>query len=721
MQNIMVRELIDRARRENRATLSEVESKTVLSCFGIPVVCEAAARTEEQAAAEALKMGFPVVVKGLGANLTHKTERGLVLVNLCAADDVRRAFREIRDAAGADWEACLVQPQIKGRRELVCGMFRDAQFGPCVMFGLGGVLAEALNDVTFRIAPVDQDQAREMQKEIRAAKLLGAFRGEAAADAEQLAFVLAGLSRLALTYPEIKEVDINPLIVMPDGGIKAVDALVVLGDPAPFAPESREDALRIRKALDVMANAESVAVVGATSAVRGGFLGIFGCMRHFGYQGRLYPINPKAEIIDGLKAYPNLASLPEKVDLVILAVPARAVPDALKDCIASGNHNVHIFTAGFKETEEEGGAKLQEVIETIAVAGGLHVVGPNCMGWYVPSRKMLTWNAAPAPAGPVSMISQSGGNAQEFTHHAARAHRIFFNKVVSYGNGLTLDSTDYLDYLAHDDSTSLVTMYVEGVKDGRRFLEVMQDAARRKPVILMKGGMTESGARAASSHTGAMAGARLVWEAFFRQSGAVRAESLEEMADITAAFHYLKATRGRRIGVVSVGGGQAVAVADICAQAGMELPAFSPATVEKIRAFIPPEGNMIRNPIDSYLAFMRQEYVGKIFDILAQSGEVDNIVVSLPLDWLYREEAQGNFIELVAHYLAGEGRTRLCGLPLMVAWRQYQDSEDFRKMRVRMEDILLTAGVPVYEGLNRAVRALAKVERYSAFLRAAQT
>jgi acyl-CoA synthetase (NDP forming) len=149
----------------------------------------------------------------------------------------------------------------------------------------------------------------------------------------------------------------------------------------------------------------------------------------------------------------------------------------------------------------------------------------------------------------------------------------------------------------------------------------------------------------------------------------------------------------------------------------MDLPAFSPATVKKIRAFIPPAGNMIRNPIDSYLAFMRTEYVGKIFDILAHSGEVDNVVVSLPLDWLYREAGQENFIEVIARYLAGEGREKLCGLPLIVAWRQYQDAEDFRRMRAVLEDILLAAGVPVYEGLNRAVRALARLERYSAFVK----
>jgi len=710
-----------KASQTSRATLSEHESKTILSNYGIPFVEEIVVFSEEEAADAARKTGYPAVVKGLGARLTHKTERGLVRLNLRSENDLRRAFREVREAAGDDGEACLVQPQIGGLREFVAGMFRDAQFGPCVMFGVGGVLTEALNDVAFRIAPVDRREAKRMLGEIRAVKLLGAFRNEAAVDIDGLADVLAGLSRLAIERPDIEEVDINPLIAMPDGRLKAVDALVVTGGGRPRAEGALVDVHAVRKALGVMTHAQSVAVIGATSAVRGGFLGIFGCMRSFGYAGRLYPINPKVAEIDGLKCYPNLVAVCEKVDLVIIAVPAKAVPDALRDCAASGNKNIHIFTAGFKETEEEEGAKLQQEIETIAREGGLHVVGPNCMGWYIPSRKMLTWNAAPVPAGPVSMISQSGGNAQEFTHHAARAHHLYFNKVVSYGNALTLDSPDFLDYLAHDDETTLVTMYLEGVQDGRRLLAIMRESTLRKPVIVMKGGLTESGARAASSHTGALAGSRRIWEAFFLQSGAVRVETLEEMADVAAAFHYLKETRGKRVAVLSVGGGAAVAVADTCALAGMELPAFSPATLKKIREFIPPAGNMTRNPIDSYLAFMRLEYVGKIFDILAQSGEIDNVVVSLPLDWLYREDAGGNFIEIIARYLTGDGRARLGGLPLMVAWRQYQDSEDFRQMRRLMENILLEGGIPVYEGLTRAIRALSKVERYSSFLRAGQS
>jgi len=600
----------DRARQSGRKTLSEVESKTILKTYGIPVVDETVVRTQEECVLAAAKLGFPVVVKAVGGKLAHKTERGLVKTHLDSEEEVRRACRELKGAAGADAEEFLLQPQVRGLRELTVGLFRDRQFGPCVMFGVGGVLAEALDDVTFRIAPLDKTQALAMVDEIRARKILGAFRGEAAVDLHQLADVLVGLSRLAAQRPDIAEVDINPLIVSPDGRMTAVDALVVTEDPSDLCDSPLVDAAAIRQALDQMAHARSVAVVGATSSIRGGYLGIFGSMRAFGYAGRLYPVNPKASEIDGIKAYPDLASLPEKADLVILAVPAKAVPAALSDCVASGHRNVHIFTAGFKETEEEEGRTLQAQIEAVARDGELHVVGPNCMGWYVPAQKMLTWNAAPAPAGPVSMISQSGGNAQEFTHHAAKVHRLYFNKVISYGNALTLDSPDFLDYLARDDSTSVIAMYLEGVKDGSRLTQVMLDATRRKPVVVMKGGMTESGARAASSHTGALAGSRRLWEAFFRQTGALSASSLEEMADIAAAFHYLKPTQGKRVGVLSVGGGQAVAVADACAQAGMDLPAFSPATVERIRAFIPPAGNMIGNPIDSYLAFMSLDMWG---------------------------------------------------------------------------------------------------------------
>lgn len=230
MKKTDIADFIHRVRGEDRLSLTEAESKSLLSAYGIPVVEENIVTNEAEAIAQSQRIGFPVVLKGLGTKLTHKTERGLVKINLKSSNEVRQAFKHIKEAAGEDWEACLIQPLIEGRREFVAGLSHDSQFGPIVMFGLGGIFTEAISDVTFRIAPIDKTQAGAMLDEIKACKMIGAFRGEAPADKNQLVNILSGLSSLAMDFPEIKEIDINPLIVMPDGRVKAVDALVIMAD-----------------------------------------------------------------------------------------------------------------------------------------------------------------------------------------------------------------------------------------------------------------------------------------------------------------------------------------------------------------------------------------------------------------------------------------------------------------------------------------------------------
>lgn len=722
MNMLGVAELIDRVKKEDRLSLTEVESKILLSAYGIPVVEEAVVTSEDEAVSRSREMGFPVVLKGHGARLTHKTERGLVKVNLRSVSEIRRAYRQIKASAAEDWEGCLIQPLVEGKREFVAGMFRDAQFGPTVMFGLGGVFTEALDDVAFRIAPLFDAQADALLDEIKSSKLLGDFRGEKVADRAQLRQVLLGLSRLGMEHPEIREVDINPLIVMPDGRVKAVDALVVFEENGakPVEIGKREEeiekrAQEIRQALDVAVNAKSVAVVGATRPREYGYPGMFGCMRNYGYAGRLYPVNPKLSDIDGIKAYPNLTALPEPVDLVIVAVPAPFVPDVLRECIATGNKTIHIFTSGFKETGEEAGIRLQEEMKKIALEGGLRVIGPNCMGFYVPKTRLLTWTTAPKESGSVAFVSQSGGNTQDFTNYAARNYGIQFSKAFSYGNALTLDSTDFLDYLAHDDETKIITMYLEGVKDGRRFLKLVSEINRQKPVIIYKGGLSETGALAVSSHTGALAGGEKIWQAFFRQTGAVLVESLEEMADVTLAFHHLGKTRGRKTTVLGFGGGAGVSVADNCAKTGLALPTFSPGLINELRKLIPPAGAMIRNPIDAAVAFVNFNIMGDVLQLLGKTDEIDNIIVSVPLDWLFDEEKGGGYIEKVALYLAGEGRKRAGGKPMVAVWRQYEPRQEIQRWVPVLKNIFLSAGIPVYEGVPRAVNALAKLTAYDAF------
>lgn len=717
MKTTNVDRLIRKLRAEGRWSMTEDESKKLLKDYGVPVVKDKVVNRLNDAVLYARKIGFPAVVKGHGAKLSHKTERGLVKINLKSAREVREAFQAIKASAGSDWEGCLVAPFVQGSREFVAGLFRDAQFGPAVMFGLGGIFTEALADAAFRIAPFDEKEARRMIGEISSRKLLGNFRGEAPADTDQIVKILVGLSRLGMERPDIKEVDINPLIITPKGKVAAVDALVVLNEnPDPPVRPAQYSTKAIHEALDVMTHPKSIAVIGATRTHSEGFPGMFACIANFGFEGELYPVNPRADEIMGRKAFPSLVAIGKPVDLVVISVPAPHVPAALKDCIASGSKNVHIFSSGFKETGEEEGIRLQNEIEAIAREGGLNIVGPNCMGLYIPKARLLTWVNGPVQSGPVAFVSQSGGNAQDYTSYAAEKLGVYFSKVFSYGNALTLDSTDFLEYLEKDDETKIITMYLEGVKDGRRLLELVTRINKTKPVIIMKAGLTESGARAVASHTGSLAGGEKIWNAFFRQSGAVRVETLEEMAEVALAFERLGKTAGRGVAVMGTGGGIGVAAADACTHEGLNLAPFDEGLMAKLREFIPPAGNMIRNPVDAHVILIEPPLLGKTLDLLSAQPFLNMFIISLHMDWLFAR-GQGQTTREIAAYIAGEARSHTQGKPLVVAWRQYSPSDSVRETLQTVKTVLREAGVPVYEGIPRAAKALGKLSNYYEYYR----
>ena len=468
--------------------------------------------------------------------------------------------------------------------------------------------------------------------------------------------------------------------------------------------------------LDTMFHPKTIAVVGAKRANPAqGWLGMLAMIRQFGFPGRIYPINPNATEVDGLKAYPSLTSVPEPIDLVIISVPAPAVPDALKDCIASGNRNVHIFTAGFRETGDEEGVELQQKIEQIAQSGGLRVVGPNCMGLYVPKARLVTWAPASAESGPVAFVTQSGGHAGDFANYASQ-FGIRFSKVISYGNALTLDSTDFLEYLAQDTETGIITMYLEGVKDGSKLLRLVKEINRTKPVIIMKGGLTESGTRAVASHTGSLAGWEHVWGAFFKQSGAVQVTSLQEIADVTLAFLHLHSPRGRRVAIVGTGGGISVGGADACAREGLEVPTLTPETRKGLRGFIPLAGQSIMNPLDAHMVLIDISLLERTLDLVSADPLIDMIVVYLHLDWLYDMD-QGAHIAKLGTYLAGPARDHVHDKPYVVSCGYYRNQNGLEQANRMLQQELLRARVPVYHGLARAARALAKLAEYHQFHR----
>ena len=709
--------------KNGRYALSEAESKKVLAKYGVPTVPEAKVSTLAEAVAESKRLGFPVVVKGEGAKLTHKTELGVVKLNLQSEQEVLEACQDIEKRAGDKLEGYLIQPMVKGQREFVCGMFRDAQFGPVVMFGLGGIFTEALGDVAFRIAPLTRNDALQMMEQIKSKKLLGAFRGEAEANKDDLAAALLGLSQLAIGDPTISEIDINPLIVQPDGHAMAVDALIVKNEndaeknAAVVNMDFSEDHIdRMNKGLASMFAPESIAVVGASMHTKSG-TDLASNIARNGYSGRLYRINPKATedtVINGNKFYPDLNAIPETVDLVIVNVNRKLVPGVLKECGKTGNRNIHIFSAGFKESGDEEGIRLQQEIQQVADEYTLNVIGPNCMGFYNPAIKLCTWPSdhSLVGGGDISFVSQSGGNSKDYTDYVGIKYQLNVNKVVSYGNALSVDSTDILEYFGKDDSSKLILQYLEGTKYTRRMLKQYQEISKKKPIILFKAGLSEAGAKAAASHTGALAGSNKVWEAFFQQTGAVQVSSVEELAEVSLSFDYLPETKGNRLGIIGSGGGVSVAIADTCEKMGVATPILRDELKDKMKEYLPVSGTIFNNPIDSSECFFNPELLIKTLGLMAQEDYLDMFAININLDWFILSPDLGI---KVAEIIATQGKVAVNGKPLVVTYRQFSDDVELRK---KIGNIMADAKIPFYAGLPIAVNALSKFAKYCEFKRA---
>jgi len=322
--------------------------------------------------------------------------------------------------------------------------------------------------------------------------------------------------------------------------------------------------------LETILHPRSVAVVGASVNT---FSFGFSYAHHlveYGFKGPIYLVNPNYPEIVGLKTYPSVRDIPGPVDFAISCVNASQVTAMLEDLAEKNVKCVHLYTARFSETGRQDAAELEQTVLTLARRKGIRLIGPNCMGVYYPKMGLSFGFNLPKDSGPAGMISQSGGGASGFVHLAS-LRGIRFSKVISYGNGLDLTECDYLDYFIQDRETKIVLLYVEGVKDGRRFFDTLSRAARVKPVIVMKGGRGQAGSRMTFSHTASLAGSFPVWEALVKQAGAVSAGDFDELIDLTVAFRFLPQVTGKRVGVIGGGGGPSVIAAEECEESGLEV------------------------------------------------------------------------------------------------------------------------------------------------------
>jgi len=378
--------------------------------------------------------------------------------------------------------------------------------------------------------------------------------------------------------------------------------------------------------LDFLFHPSSIALVGITTAETWHWtLTFLEGLLEIGFDRPLYLVNPKGGEIKGHKIYTSLKDVPGNIDYVIGLVSAQIAPRLVEECAEKGVRAIHFCTAGFSETGEEDRVKLESELVEIARRKGIRILGPNCMGIYCPKSRLSYSPAFPKESGPVGVISQSGGNSIYLVRQAA-LRGVRFSKVISYGNARDINESDLLEYLANDVDTKIIALYIEGINDGIRFRRAMEAATKEKTVILLKGGATEGGARAAAGHTAALAGSRATWDALCKQLGIISVSSIEDMIDVLVTLMFLPLPRGRNAVLFGAGGGASVLITDEFERRGLTVPPLPREIVAQIREFTPIAGNILRNPVDYSQAMMNPEGVVKTFDILSRWEGADFIV-----------------------------------------------------------------------------------------------
>jgi acetyl coenzyme A synthetase (ADP forming)-like protein len=592
-----VRSVLDRVKAENRNSLTAPEAKIVCDAYGIPVPQEGLATSAADAARLAESMGFPVVMKIVSPDILHKTEAGGVIVGVGSADAARHAYEQIVASArkyksDAKIVGIQIQQQLAAAQEVIVGALSDQSFGKLIAFGLGGVLVEILKDVTFRLAPASRDDAFSMLDGIAAAELLKGVRGGAAVSRDALADIIENVSALVTDFPEVSEVDLNPIFARPDGAT-AVDARILVDFNPPPRPKqrSRDDIVR---AMNRIMRPDAVAVIGASS--EDGKIGnsVMKNLINGGYKGQIYPINPSADEILGYKAFKSVKDVPGEIDVAVFAIPAKFVAGALVECGEKKIPGAVLIPSGFAET---GNVEGQQEIQAIGEKYDVRLMGPNIYGfYYTPKHLCATFCTAYDYQGTVALSSQSGGVGMAIIGFS-RSAKMGVSAIVGLGNKSDIDEDDLLTFFEQDDNTQAIAMHMEDLKDGRAFAEVAKRVSKKKPVMVLKAGRTALGAKAAASHTGALAGNDKVYEDVLRSSGVIRARGLRELLEFARGVPVLPTPKGRNIVIITGAGGSGVLLSDSVVDAGLALMKFPPDLDEAFKKFIPPFGAS-GNPVD---------------------------------------------------------------------------------------------------------------------------
>jgi len=454
---------------------------------------------------------------------------------------------------------------------------------------------------------------------------------------------------------------------------------------------------------------ESIAVVGVSAtSIKAGSLWVMD-LRSAGFPGAIYPVGSSGGRIGDLEIFPNLRLVPGEVDYVIVAIPRQSVLELLDDCTAKNVKAVHFFTAGFSETDTQQGRKLEEQMLEKTRQGNMRIIGPNCIGVYCPEHRIPFLMGILGEDGSVGFVSQSGGIATKLATIGIARH-INYSKGVSFGNGIDLDASDFLQYLAADPKTKVIGAYLEGTRDGARLFSTMKAVAKIKPLIVWKGGRTEAGAKAAMSHTGSLASSATIWSAMLKQVGAIEAHSLEELTDTLLIFQRLGHGRGTRAaiigGLADGGGGNSVAAGDACLENGLKVPPLSFETKQKLSELLGEVGSILCNPVDvSQAQFRGLTTLLQAIDLVVRDTISDIVLIQEDIEILLPIYSQKGLEEINGFLIDLAG---MQNKPIIVVLPPGSVEAE----RLRIERKLLAASIPVFSSMERAARAIYRLNQY---------
>jgi acyl-CoA synthetase (NDP forming) len=712
----MIEAIIAQARAAGRKALDEAAGKALLESFGIRIPRSTVVADVNAAAASLGNLRPPFAVKVVSREILHKSDAGGVTLNVADVAGVAAAIEQMAKKPGIavkPIDGWLVEEMIPPGREIVIGGIVDPKFGPMVMVGLGGIFIEVLKDVAFRICPITRSEAQAMLADLKSAALLDGVRGQPGVDKQALIDIImkvAGPDGMMMKIMDrISEIDLNPIIVSETGAVAADARFVLAAAPAIATTETPRQRLSALEMFKSLFEPKTVAVLGASTKDVGIANTFIRRMKNFGYAGEIYPIHPNAPEIEGLNAYPSLGETPKPVDYAYVAIGAERIPDAIG--AANGRCRIaQVISSGFAEVA--GGEALERKLMGKARAASVRVLGPNTLGTSSPRGGLTFPQNAPREVGTVGIVAQSGGLSTDIIKRG-EWRGLRYSGLVTIGNSADVGPHELVEYYLEDPQTKVIGLYLEDIKSGRAFFNLLRSPKATKPVVILKGGRSSQGRLAAASHTGALAGDERAWEALPQQLPVATVPTVDEFLDALLALQYLTPRTAKPTNSVTLfgnGGGSSVLGSDAFADAGLNVLPFDAVTRERLEALKLPPGSSVVNPIDTPVRTLQEKdgwIAGEILDIVYESGKPDAIAMHLNLAAFVGRGTVDPLDNLLA--VIEQTQKKWAGVGHFVLALRSDGSPELDEKKRAYRTKASAVGVPVFDEIPQMAKALSVV------------